>query len=92
MPLRMMKTPICIPKTTAAVDRDAANFSILWFSLPKAAPAPVVGVADSVEADVVADMFATVGALRRYLQYKLCAVGGCGWYMLRAAVAASMRP
>jgi hypothetical protein len=69
-PLRMMKMPICIPKTTAAVDREAANFSILWFCLPRAAPVPEVAVC--VAADDVADIFAVVGALcERYLQYRL---------------------
>lgn len=90
-PLRIIKTPICIPKTTAAVDREAANFSMLWFCLVRAAPVPEVFVL--VAADAVDDMFATVGALcQRYLQYRLCAVCGCGWNIQRAPLALSVRP
>lgn len=44
LPLKIKKTPICTPKTTAAADNEAAKFSMLWFSLVNAAPAPVVGV------------------------------------------------
>ncbi len=29
LPLRIKKAPICTPKITAAVDREAAKFSIL---------------------------------------------------------------
>lgn len=42
--------PICTPKTTAAVDREAAKFSMLWFSLVRAAPVPLVAVFVAAEA------------------------------------------
>lgn len=42
LPLRIKKKAICTPKMAAAVDSEAAKFSMLWFSLRKAEPAPVV--------------------------------------------------
>ena len=55
LPLKIRNMPICTPKTTAAVDNEAANFSILWFSWFWAAPVPVVpeGVVDDWVADIV---------------------------------------
>ena len=53
-PLNIRNTPICTPNTTAAVDREAAKFSILWFSLVSAAPVPAVFVAEADE--VVSDI------------------------------------
>lgn len=55
LPLRIRKMVIWTPKITAAVESEAAKFSMLWFSDFWAAPGPEVdvGVAD---ADAVLDM------------------------------------
>lgn len=49
---------ICAPKMTVAVDSEAAKFSMLWFSLRWAEPAPVVPV--DCAALLVADMMSYV--------------------------------
>lgn len=61
LPLKIRKMPICTPKTTAAVDSEAANFSMLWFSWSWAAPVRVVPVAEAD--DWVSDI---VYMLQRY--------------------------
>ena len=45
-PLRIRKAVIWTPKMTAAVESEAAKFSMLWFSLPWAAPVPIVEVGE----------------------------------------------
>jgi hypothetical protein len=81
--------PICTPKTTAAVDKEAANFSILWFSLPRAAPVPWVFVGDD-EAEVADILCAFV----RYAS-AICSINCAPWVgvvVMLAPLAASSRP
>ena len=57
MPLRIRNSRICTPKTTAAVEIEAAKVLMLWFSLFCAAPA--LGAVESVDvgrAEFVLDM------------------------------------
>lgn len=66
--------PICIPKITAAVDREAAKLAILWFSLPRAAPVPIVlvgGDVDSVE-DIMFVFEHYTGAIRFLRLFASC--------------------
>jgi hypothetical protein len=67
LPLKIRKRAIWAPKMTAAVESDAANVLMDWFSLFSAAPVPVVGEdageelavvgEDEVEELAVDDMF-----------------------------------
>jgi len=57
LPLRIRKKAIWTPKITAAVDSEAAKFSMLWFWFRRAAPEPLLLVDDEAGALVdVADM------------------------------------
>lgn len=72
LPLRTKKTPICTPKTTAAVDREAAKLAMLWFSLPRAAPVPNVLDGDVVVVDDILAFFERYGSSKDAYKSKVC--------------------
>lgn len=60
LPLRIKKTTICTPKTTAPAASEAAKFSMLWFDFNWADPAPELDVGDGAACEL--DMLCEVAS------------------------------